>query len=107
VFDNLNFSFQEFAETAMNELLGWYGYDKVDRMEMAKDNRLPTSAALTTTVLATLQKRREPIEDKSSNGVVATTESSLSEKDSSREDSRSPISLKIADVKGRFVWVNI
>lgn len=24
------FFFQEYAETAMNELLGWYGYDKVD-----------------------------------------------------------------------------
>lgn len=24
------FSFQNFAENTMNELLGWYGYDKVE-----------------------------------------------------------------------------
>jgi hypothetical protein len=95
--------FQEFAETAMNELLGWYGYDKVDRMEMTKDNKLPSSAALTTTVLATLQKRHEQMDDNCSNGMIAATESSLSDKDSPREDSRSPMSLKIADIKGKIV----
>uniref|UniRef100_A0A182T8I5 Sine oculis-binding protein n=1 Tax=Anopheles maculatus TaxID=74869 RepID=A0A182T8I5_9DIPT len=35
----------ELAETAMNDILGWYGYDNVDRLELAANNAPSTSAA--------------------------------------------------------------
>lgn len=34
---------QDFAETAMNELLGWYGYSNVDRNDLTKCSRFPTT----------------------------------------------------------------
>lgn len=34
---------QDFAETAMNELLGWYGYSNVDRNDLTKSSRFPTT----------------------------------------------------------------
>uniref|UniRef100_A0A182MAR9 Sine oculis-binding protein homolog n=1 Tax=Anopheles culicifacies TaxID=139723 RepID=A0A182MAR9_9DIPT len=34
----------ELAETAMNDILGWYGYDSVDRLELAANN-VPSASA--------------------------------------------------------------
>lgn len=34
-FKNLfNYLFKDYAESAMNELLGWYGYDKINQNEI-------------------------------------------------------------------------
>ncbi|XP_035919233.1 sine oculis-binding protein homolog A-like isoform X3 [Anopheles stephensi] len=41
-----NDTIKELAETAMNDILGWYGYDNVDRLELAANNA-PTIAAST------------------------------------------------------------
>lgn len=38
---------QDFAETAMNELLGWYGYENVDRGELGRTSK-PLGAAVIT-----------------------------------------------------------
>ncbi|XP_053657951.1 sine oculis-binding protein homolog B [Anopheles marshallii] len=39
-----NDTIKELAETAMNDILGWYGYDSVDRLELAANN-VPSAAA--------------------------------------------------------------
>uniref|UniRef100_A0A182QMJ5 Sine oculis-binding protein n=1 Tax=Anopheles farauti TaxID=69004 RepID=A0A182QMJ5_9DIPT len=43
----VSFSPQELAETAMNDILGWYGYDSVDRLELAANNLASASASNT------------------------------------------------------------
>ncbi|XP_053679657.1 sine oculis-binding protein homolog B [Anopheles nili] len=41
-----NDAIKELAETAMNDILGWYGYDSVDRLELATNSLASTSATL-------------------------------------------------------------
>ncbi|XP_050081429.1 sine oculis-binding protein homolog A [Anopheles maculipalpis] len=40
-----NDTIKELAETAMNDILGWYGYDNVDRLELAANNAQSAAAS--------------------------------------------------------------
>ncbi|XP_055386803.1 sine oculis-binding protein homolog A [Condylostylus longicornis] len=79
----------DFAETAMNEVLGWYGYDNVDRLDLStKASRL---------MIASLQNsnnnRNELLNGSKNNSI--REDSTTPDHDSSREDdSKSPCSTK-------------
>ncbi|XP_055853993.1 sine oculis-binding protein homolog A isoform X2 [Episyrphus balteatus] len=100
---------EEFAETAMNELLGWYGYDGVDRLDLSsKTSRLLKSAA-------SANHNMEKDRSRSRNGLSDSRQShrggdsTTSDHDthSSREDSKSPNSSKAIDDKPDYnncVW---
>ncbi|XP_052873139.1 sine oculis-binding protein homolog B [Anopheles cruzii] len=124
-----NDTIKELAETAMNDILGWYGYDSVDRLELpanslasssrgTHDEEPPTprlhanSDALSTTMTSPGSPSSKPHATDGSNllakakhqqqqqvqAQVAHGESSTSEKDSSRESSKSPMMMmKILD----------
>lgn len=78
---------QEYAETAMNELLGLYGFENVDtRIDISKNNRIMVS------------RSRHNI----SNGL--RRKSTSPERSSSRESSKSPIHLRIAEHLGIYVY---
>lgn len=73
----------------MNELLGWYGYNNVDRGEIAKysrtgDDSMDINKQKSTTVSLTSRP----------------TNSSTPDRYSSPENSKSPILRKIIDKKG-------
>ncbi|XP_058055372.1 sine oculis-binding protein homolog A [Anopheles bellator] len=124
-----NDTIKELAETAMNDILGWYGYDSVDRLELPAANSLASSSRAhdeepppTTTTrlhanseapITTITSPGSPSSKPSATAKakshqqqqqqlqlqaqVAHGESSTSEKDSSRESSKSPMMMKILD----------
>nr|XP_046229742.1 sine oculis-binding protein homolog isoform X2 [Scatophagus argus] len=94
----INQEMKTFAESTMNELLGWYGYDKVDlrdseaneirnyrerrqHVSVLKENSLPKPKSLDTkvshTVLAMKSGEREPSIVPSSSPSSSSTNSSL------------------------------
>lgn len=79
----------------MNELLGWYGYDKVDRGEIVKTTRSNI------TISMARKKAVETNDSSCSNGAPGYVDSSLSDRDSSRESSKSPLLLKTVDKVGK------
>lgn len=84
----------------MNELLGWYGYDSVDRVDITKDSRLNKL------LMAKRQQQlqQQQLQQLSNNGLHMTHgESSTSERDSSRESSKSPQLITDCDKQGKCI----
>ncbi|KAG4075659.1 hypothetical protein HA402_003484 [Bradysia odoriphaga] len=82
---------KDYAETAMNELLGWYGYNNVDRNEITKysraaDDIMDINKPKSTTVSITSRPTNSSTPDQYSSH--------------SPENSKSPILRKIIDKKG-------
>ncbi|EAA00766.4 AGAP011815-PA, partial [Anopheles gambiae str. PEST] len=72
----LSFSLQELAETAMNDILGWYGYDSVDRLELAANNVLPSTSNITNATAALDEVDGEDEEDEEEGPGVRQKQSS-------------------------------
>lgn len=75
------FSLQEYAETAMNELLGWYGYDKVDSRDTQGLNLHHFAAN------KIINSRRSPSDADSSDVEGARSSSSPGRRDGSSQGS--------------------
>lgn len=89
---------QEFAETAMNELLGWYGYGNVDR----SDTKIPTSVQQVHLLdQSSSNTTKSPVSRISS---IARGTSSTPDRNSSSENSKSPILRQIINKQGVCVY---
>ncbi|XP_055902915.1 sine oculis-binding protein homolog A [Eupeodes corollae] len=99
---------KEFAETAMNELLGWYGYDGVDRLDLSsKTSRLLQSAASANHMEKARSRSRNGLSDSRQSNRRGDSTTSDHDTHSSREDSKSPNSGKAIDEKPDYnncVW---
>lgn len=99
---------KEFAETAMNELLGWYGYDSVDRLDLSsKTSRLLKSSATANHLEKTRSRNRNGLSESRQSHKGDDSTASDHDTHSSREDSKSPNSGKVLDEKPDYnncVW---
>lgn len=111
LFDNGNLLyFQEFGEdaaTAINELLGLYGYDDDNkRSELSVKfhrNSCKKIANISQKLLESKRQSRNVSESESLRSRINDYSSISSDKDSSsRENSKSPLAMKIAEKDGEF-----
>lgn len=108
---------QDFAETAMNELLGWYGYSNVDRNDLTKSSRITSSMDTSGTYLVdhtinlksmntikTTAKIPPPATSSRTTNSTPEHYKNSSSPDSSGRHSKSPIALrKLIDKQGLYV----
>ncbi|XP_061511286.1 phosphatase and actin regulator 4B isoform X2 [Anopheles gambiae] len=89
-----NDTIKELAETAMNDILGWYGYDSVDRLELAANNVLPSTSNITNATAALDEVDGEDEEDEEEGPGVRQKQSSPPARLSSSASSTAAALLK-------------